>query len=115
MKKLIIIVFAVVLFSSCAKDEPTLSTPGSSGNSMFGVHGFYDQTADTNIFHASNTTYGTYLQFKADAEVYYNMKMNDVNVMPDGIKVNSTITTSGKYYGILWNPTYGSFNFSWSK
>ena len=107
MKKLIIVVFAVVLFSSCSQDEPTPS------NTMFGVTGERYEKDDHYSFEVLNSNKSEYLKFKDDAESYFNMKMDKINTYPDW--TSHYYIDEYSHYSIGWFDNSNTFIFSWSK
>lgn len=112
MKKLIVVVLAVVLFSGCTQDvepEPVLAP----SNSMFGVSGERYETDELYNFEVLNSNKGEYLKFKDDAEAHFNMRMDNITSYPD--RTYHSYNDGYSYYSIGWYENNNSFIFSWSK
>lgn len=111
MKNLIIVFFALVVFTSCATEEPV--PVSNSGNSMFGVSGEREEFDDLYEFTVQNSNKSEYLKFKDDAESYFNIKMDDIET---GVGYTSHYYYDGySYYSIFWYDNNDSFVFGWSK
>ena len=116
MKKLIIVVFAVVSFTSCSQDQEPQPLD-LTNSTMFGVKGNSHDSADLHQFTVLNSTRSVYVKFKSDAEAYYGIYMNNANVNPWGVTYYSTFKNNDPnlYYQIAWDDSNNSFSFSWSK